>query len=178
MCTNSICRSTHHARKCRLVSSGPLSQRIAFGCPRSTTIVSSTRVTLRLAKLVSTSKAKHSRVYASTTLSTRIARPHATASWATSSAHSWFAAVHIRSGCPTRAQCLRFFPRIHDFVRIVNQVLIRKHLEKCNRLLHVSFYPICGRLVRPAHDAIFRMVAPEGLKVLRIPGVVELPHVL
>src|SRR5438094_165249 len=48
MCTNSICRSTHHARKCRLVSSGPLSQRIAKGCPRSATIASSTRVTLRL----------------------------------------------------------------------------------------------------------------------------------
>ena len=43
---------------------------------------------LRLAKLVSTSKAKHSRVYASTTLSTRIARPHATASCAKSRAHS------------------------------------------------------------------------------------------
>src|SRR5438132_11684006 len=58
MCTNSICRSTPHAKKCRLVSSGPLSQRIAKGCPRSATIASSTRVTLRLAKLVSTSKAK------------------------------------------------------------------------------------------------------------------------
>src|SRR5713226_5105185 len=58
----SICRSTHHARKCRLVSSGPLSQRIAKGCPRSATIASSTRVTRRLAKLVSTSNARHSRV--------------------------------------------------------------------------------------------------------------------
>src|SRR5580692_463519 len=55
MCTNSICRSTHHARKCRLVLSGPLSQRIVFGRPRSPTIPSSTRVTLRLSKLVSTS---------------------------------------------------------------------------------------------------------------------------
>jgi hypothetical protein len=42
-----------------------LSQRITCGCLRSATIASSTRVTLRLAKLVSTSKAKHSRVYAS-----------------------------------------------------------------------------------------------------------------
>src|SRR5580704_8019592 len=55
MCTNSICRCTHHARKCRLVLSGPLSQRIVFGRPRSATIPSSTRVTLRLSKLVSTS---------------------------------------------------------------------------------------------------------------------------
>src|SRR5271163_1357982 len=53
-------RTRDHARKCRLVSSGPLSQRIAFGCPRSATIPSNTRVTLRLVKLVSTSKAKHS----------------------------------------------------------------------------------------------------------------------
>src|SRR6266849_8028327 len=64
MWTNSICRSIHQARKCRLVSSGPLSPRIASGCPRSATIPSNTRVTLRLSNLVSTSKAKHSRVYA------------------------------------------------------------------------------------------------------------------
>jgi len=38
MCTNSIFRSTHHARKCRLVSSGLLSQRIACGSPRWATI--------------------------------------------------------------------------------------------------------------------------------------------
>jgi hypothetical protein len=55
---------------------------------RSATIVSSTHVTLRLAKLVSTSNAKHSRVYASITLNTRIVRPHATASCTKSSAHS------------------------------------------------------------------------------------------
>jgi hypothetical protein len=48
----------------------------------------------------------------STTLSTRIARPHATASCAKSSAHSWFAEVRASSGCPTRAQCLRFLRRI------------------------------------------------------------------
>src|SRR5579885_1827495 len=75
MCTNAIFRSMHHARKCRLVISGPLSQRIASGLPRSATIPSNTRVTRRLAKLVSVSSAKHSRVHASTTLNTRIARP-------------------------------------------------------------------------------------------------------
>src|SRR2546428_679145 len=108
MCPNPICRSTPHARKCRLVSSGPLSQRIAKGCPRSATIASNTRVTLRLAKLVSTSKAKHSRVYASTTLSTRIARPQSTASCTKSSAHSWFAAAPAPSRCPTPPPGLRF----------------------------------------------------------------------
>ena len=35
MCTSSIPRSMHHARKCRLVNSGPLSQRIASGFSRS-----------------------------------------------------------------------------------------------------------------------------------------------
>ena len=69
-------------------------------------------VTLRLAKLVSTSKAKHSRVYASTTLSTRIARPHSTASCTKSNAHSWFAEVLTNSGFPSRTQCFRFFRRI------------------------------------------------------------------
>jgi hypothetical protein len=38
LCHNSICRSTHHARNWRLVNSGPLSQRIASGCPRSAMI--------------------------------------------------------------------------------------------------------------------------------------------
>jgi hypothetical protein len=112
MCSSSICRSIHQARKCRLVSSGPLSQRIACGTPRSATIAANTRVTLRLAKLVSTSKAKHSRVYASTTLSTRIARPLATASCAKSKAHSWLAEVRATSAFPSRTQCFRFFRRI------------------------------------------------------------------
>jgi hypothetical protein len=40
------------------------------------TICSNTRVTLRLAKLLSTSKAKHSLVYASIRVSTRMVRPH------------------------------------------------------------------------------------------------------
>src|ERR1700730_15158686 len=61
MCPNSPCRSTHQARKCRLVSSGPLSQRILVGRPRWVMISSNTRVTLRLAKLVSTTNARHSR---------------------------------------------------------------------------------------------------------------------
>jgi hypothetical protein len=43
---------------------------------------------------------QHSRVYASTTLSTRITRPHSTTSCTKSSAHSWFAAVRASSGCP------------------------------------------------------------------------------
>ena len=53
----------HHARKCRLVSSGPLSQRIDLGPARCWMISSSTRVTRRLAKLVSTSSARHSHVH-------------------------------------------------------------------------------------------------------------------
>ncbi len=53
-------RSTHHARKCRLLNSGPLSTRIAPGIPRSAMIASNTRVTRRLAKLVSTSNTGHS----------------------------------------------------------------------------------------------------------------------
>jgi hypothetical protein len=97
-----VCRSSHHARNCRLANSGRLSYLIVCGCPRPTAICSSTHVTLRLAELVSTSKAKHFRVYASSTLSTRIVRPQASASCTKSGAHCWFAAVQLRSGCPTR----------------------------------------------------------------------------
>ena len=49
------------------MSSLPLSIRSRCGRPRSAMIASSTRVTRRLAKLVSTSSAKHSRVNVSTT---------------------------------------------------------------------------------------------------------------
>ena len=88
----------------RLVNSGPLSQRIAWGRPRRAMISPSTRVTRRLAKPVSTSSARHSRVNASTTLSTRMLRPASITSWAKSSAHSWLAPVSAGRGDPTRTQ--------------------------------------------------------------------------
>ena len=71
MCTNSIFRSSPQARKWRDVNSGPLSQRSASGLPRSTTTFSNSRVTRRLAKLLSTSRSKHSLAYTSIMLSTR-----------------------------------------------------------------------------------------------------------
>src|ERR1051325_10446415 len=80
ICTNSIFRSSAHARKCRLVNSGPLSQRIASGAPRSTTIFSSSRVTRRLGNPLSASSVKHSRVYTSITLNTRNFLPLSAAS--------------------------------------------------------------------------------------------------
>jgi len=46
----------------------------------------------------------------------------------------------------------------HDFVRIVDEVLVREHLEKRNRLLFMGIYAVGGRLVRPAHDAILRVI--------------------
>src|SRR5579872_1530120 len=103
MCTNSIFRSMAHARICRDVNSGPLSHRIASGTPRSATIRSSSRVTRRLAKLVSTSKAKHSRVYTSITLNTRNFLPLSAASCTKSSAHSWFASVTAGRTKPARS---------------------------------------------------------------------------
>src|SRR6266404_6286977 len=75
---------------------------------RAVRIISSARVTRRLAKLVSTSSVKHSRVHSSTTLSTRIARPLAIASCAKSAAHSWLAAVKAGRGEPSRTSLLRF----------------------------------------------------------------------
>ena len=52
-----------------------------------------------------------SRVKASTTLNTRIARPAAIASCRKSSARSWLAAVYSRKGALCLAQCFRFFRR-------------------------------------------------------------------
>lgn len=98
-------------REWRLVSSGLLSHRIARGRPRSAMIWSSTRVTRRPAKLVSTYMTRLSRVYASITLSTRIERPAFSTSCTKSSAHSWSAAVYTPSGVLTRTQCFRFFRR-------------------------------------------------------------------
>src|SRR6266478_3506200 len=62
MCSSVICLSSHQTIKCRLVNSGPLSQRITSGFPRWLTIQSSTRVTRPLDRPVSTSIAGHSRV--------------------------------------------------------------------------------------------------------------------
>src|SRR6266403_1636364 len=112
MCTKSIFRSIPHARKCRDVNSGPLSHRIASGTPRSATIRSNSRVTRRLAKLVSTSSANHSRVYTSITLSTRNFLPLSAASCTKSSAHSWFAPVTAARTTPTRSNRFLLFRRI------------------------------------------------------------------
>src|SRR5229473_3187608 len=112
ICTMSIFRSVPHARKCRDVNSGPLSQRIASGTPRSATIFSSSRVTRRLAKLVSTSSAKHSRVYTSITLNTRNFFPLSAASCTKSKAHSWFAPVTAARATPARTKRFLLFRRI------------------------------------------------------------------
>src|SRR6266436_680342 len=114
ICTSSIFRSIPHARKCRDVNSGPLSQRIASGNPRSATIRSNSRVTLRLAKLVSTSSAKHSRVYTSITLNTRNFRPLSAASCTKSKAHSWFAPVTIGRTNPARTKRFLLLRRINN----------------------------------------------------------------
>jgi hypothetical protein len=47
-----------------------------------------------------------------------------------------------------------FALRQHDLVGIVDEVLVRKHLEECNRRLFMGIYAVGGRLIRPAHDAI------------------------
>jgi hypothetical protein len=66
----------------------------------------------------------------------------------------------------------------HDLVRIVDEMLVREHLEECNRLLFMGIYAMSWRLIRPAHDAIFRVIFPKCLQVLRVPRIIELPHIL
>lgn len=62
------------------LEAGRKAEDVTRGAPRLSMIASSARATPRLAKLVSTSKAKRPRVYASTTLSSRIACPQSTVS--------------------------------------------------------------------------------------------------
>jgi hypothetical protein len=78
------------ARKCRLVSSGPLSLRINCGLPCSASARRSTRVRRRLGKLVAVSEARHCRVKLLITPNARNRCPAAVTSLAKSRAHSWF----------------------------------------------------------------------------------------
>src|SRR5581483_11067250 len=114
ICTTSIFFSSAHAKKCRLVNSGPLSERIASGTPRSATIVSSTRVIRGPGNPVSTSSAKHSRVYTSITLNTRNFLPLSAASCTKSIAHSWFAPVTAGLTKPARSKRFRLLRRISN----------------------------------------------------------------
>ena len=47
-----------------------------------------------------------------------------------------------------------FTLRQHDLVRIIDKVLVGKHLEKRNGLLPVRINAVRWRLIRPAHDAV------------------------
>ena len=79
---------------------------VATNRPRRATISSSTRITCQLAKPVSTSGAKHSRVKASTTLSTRMFPTAAMTSCAKLSTHSWFAQLgRTAATTPARSAC-------------------------------------------------------------------------
>ena len=82
----------------REVNSGPLSERTFSGRPRSSISRSSTRVTRPLPRLVSASSARHSRVYASTTLRMRTILPVARPSTMKSIAHSWLGRIRRGSG--------------------------------------------------------------------------------
>lgn len=66
----------------------------------------------------------------------------------------------------------------HDFVWIVDEMLVRERLEECNRLLFVGVYAVCGRLIRPAHDAILRVIFSKCSQVLCVPRIIQLRHIL
>src|SRR5438093_13726940 len=42
----------------------------------------------------------------------------------------------------------------------------------------MGFYAVGWRLIRPAHDAILRVVSTKRFEMLCIPRIVQLPHVL
>jgi hypothetical protein len=65
-----------------------------------------------------------------------------------------------------------------DLVWIIDEVLVREHFKKRNGFLLMRF-PAVGRgLIRPAHNAVFGVIAPEGCEILRVPRVVQIFHVL
>jgi hypothetical protein len=66
----------------------------------------------------------------------------------------------------------------HDLVWIVDEMLVRKRLEECNRFLFVGVYAVWGRLIRPAHDAILRVIFPKCLQVLCVSRVIQFLHIL
>jgi hypothetical protein len=56
-------------------------------------------------------------------------------------------------------------------------MLVREHFEKCNRFLFVGVNAVCGRLIRPAHNAILRVKFPKYLQVLSVPRIIQLLHI-
>ena len=87
--------------------------RSALGRPGRATVASRTRMTRCLAKDVSTSSARHSRVKLSRTGKTRIVRPLASPSLTKASHHSSFDAVNTGSLTPSGpASCADSVPRL------------------------------------------------------------------
>ena len=68
--------------------------------------------------------------------------------------------------------------RQHDLVRIVDKVLVGKHLEKCNCLLLVRVNAVRWRLIRPAHNPVLGVITAERRKILRVPGIIQPLHIL
>ncbi len=54
----------------------------------------------------------------------------------------------------------------HHFIRIVNEMLVGKHLEERKCFLLVRFDPIGRWLIRPTHDAVFGVALAEYLQIL------------
>jgi hypothetical protein len=64
----------------------------------------------------------------------------------------------------------------HDLLRIVDEVLVGKHLEKRDFLMLVRIKVERWRLIRPLHDAVFGVIMAERRKVLCVPGIIQLLH--
>jgi hypothetical protein len=57
-------------------------------------------------------------------------------------------------------------------------VLIEKNFEEGYRPPLVGFSAVSWQLIRPTDDTVLSVVSAEGVKVLGVPGVVELSHIL
>lgn len=96
---NSMPRSAHQVMKQSAISSGLLSSRIAWGCPRQATTCSNTRITRSAGSDVSISIAKPSRTPSSQILKVRNRRLPYRVSLMKSTAHTAFDCGSTVSGC-------------------------------------------------------------------------------
>ena len=104
---NSLTSSQKKRLGCREVCSGPLSERIDCGLPRSAIARSSRRGIRWLGKQVAVSSTRHCRVKLPITPRTRTRYPPAVASLARSKARSCLGAVRTGRSTIVRRRCLR-----------------------------------------------------------------------
>jgi hypothetical protein len=118
-----------HCRTARAMNSGPLSLRMCPGAPRRRTKPSSTATTSVAFMPRPTSRARHSRVYSSTTLSHFSGRPSLVRSWMKSQAQTW-----SRPSARRRTQPLALLPSRRRFLFLLGTLRPSRRHSRYTRL--------------------------------------------